>query len=362
MQSFVVSCVYLASAGVIFFMLCLDAKQGSVAKESSVVAERRARLHLHVREIYRQNGGARVFSNAGGDGFGGIFANGGANESGDDEFAWDQFEPVRRTPSRPSAGDCVTNGPDVSAGGGMLLPPAWRFGFCNVTLNLLTTLISNRDRAKIQAQENVLRSLRRLSKFGVRSWIFTSDVHWAKKARNFGLEVVFRFRTNNAGTPCVGFMYDYVRVHGGCVVTGEVVFDGYFNGDVLLEPGLVETLRAVRARWGPLLASGEKGVLVTGIRYNKVLGFPPLVILRAFCSTFLVTMGVCRSCMLGLCFGLAETLNDSGKAQKPSGRTRKTTLFSAVGRRTGLCFRRLSSGGVPGAINFCLSGLFLFLC
>eukprot|EP00288_Rhodomonas_lens_P013746 CAMPEP_0177706252 /NCGR_PEP_ID=MMETSP0484_2-20121128/9127_1 /TAXON_ID=354590 /ORGANISM="Rhodomonas lens, Strain RHODO" /LENGTH=532 /DNA_ID=CAMNT_0019217703 /DNA_START=144 /DNA_END=1742 /DNA_ORIENTATION=+ len=184
------------------------------------------------------------------------------------------FNPApARKATKATNKDCDHNHPHQWNASFMVQPPMPPGDPCSVIVNLMTTFVDNADPSKKVAQENTLRAFQRLRPFGVRAWLFTENVEWARKARENGVEVVARFRKNNANTPCLTYMYEYIAHNDGCSAsTSRVVFDGYVNGDILLGKDLADTMKQVAQVWGQDIKAKTRGVLVIGFRFNQNIG------------------------------------------------------------------------------------------
>ena len=150
---------------------------------------------------------------------------------------------------------------------------------CAPFVNLFTTFIeTTTDIRKIAAQEAVLLSLTRLKPFGVQSWLFTKSDLWARKAEATQILTVREFQTNGYGTPVLSDMFSHVinRSHHKSLYCdpysprkNEIVFDGYFNGDIVFSLSLVKTLNAIRQHWNrKLMMETNEDILVVGKRTN----------------------------------------------------------------------------------------------
>ena len=150
---------------------------------------------------------------------------------------------------------------------------------CGSFINLFTTFIENTtDIRKIAAQEAVLHSLNRLRAYGVQSWLFTKSDSWAKKAEDNQIYTVREFETNEYGTPVLGHMFSHVinQTHHQSLdcdeyspQKNEMIFDGYFNGDIVFSVSLVKTLNVIRQHWNhKLMVSNNEDILVIGKRTN----------------------------------------------------------------------------------------------
>lgn len=83
--------------------------------------------------------------------------------------------------------DCRDNKPQTFNASFMVAPPLPPVQPCKVLVNLMTTFIDNADPTKTVAQDNMLRAFKRLRAHGIRSWLFTENEKWAKKARDNGV-------------------------------------------------------------------------------------------------------------------------------------------------------------------------------
>ena len=150
---------------------------------------------------------------------------------------------------------------------------------CDSFINLFTTFIENTtDLRKIAAQEAVLQSLNRLKPYGVQSWLFTKSDFWAKKAEDYKINTVREFETNKYGTPVLGHMFSHVisKTHHQSLHCDQyeqneknIVFDGYFNGDIVFSSSLVKSLQIIRKHWNHnLMMKRNEDILVIGKRTN----------------------------------------------------------------------------------------------
>ena len=150
---------------------------------------------------------------------------------------------------------------------------------CGSFINLFTTFIENTtDIRKIAAQEAVLQSLTRLKPYGVQSWLFTKSDLWAKRAEENKIYSVREFETNKYGTPVLSGMFSHVITAShqkslDCdqysAKKNEIIFDGYFNGDIVFSTSLVQTLKVIRQHWNHrLMINKSEDILVIGKRTN----------------------------------------------------------------------------------------------
>ena len=135
---------------------------------------------------------------------------------------------------------------------------------CGALLHLATTFIEfTEDARKIAAQDNVLRSYKRLRQAGgVQAFLFTKNAMWSTKARAHNVVVVSDIEWNVHGTPLVKHMFDTVHALTvkACGVPKGIVFDGYVNGDIVFTQGLINTLQTLRHGWKKSIADGSKKV------------------------------------------------------------------------------------------------------
>lgn len=92
------------------------------------------------------------------------------------------FNPApARKATKATNKDCDHNHPHQWNASFMVQPPMPPGDPCSVIVNLMTTFVDNADPSKKVAQENTLRAFQRLRPFGVRAWLFTENVEWARK-------------------------------------------------------------------------------------------------------------------------------------------------------------------------------------
>ena len=82
----------------------------------------------------------------------------------------------------------------------------------------------------------------------MQSWLFTGSEEWASTAAQLGIPAVRRFETNSHGTPCLGYMFQYVANHtrSYCGDGDGIVFDAFVNCDLVFTKSLVDTLEEIR--------------------------------------------------------------------------------------------------------------------
>ena len=108
-------------------------------------------------------------------------------------------------------------------------------------LTLFTTMHPSDHPLKQLAQQNVLESYAYLSKFGVKSLLFTDNAEWRKRAEILNIQVISEQAANQFGTP---FLHDmYLQA----MEASDSYYYAYSNGDILFTTDLISSLCSIRS-------------------------------------------------------------------------------------------------------------------
>ena len=153
---------------------------------------------------------------------------------------------------------------------------------CKARLNLFTSFQASADVRKITAQFNVLRMLHRLEQLSgkmIKGILFTNSPFWEAEARRLGL-LVLQAAENSGGAPFLKDMLAKVKANCPGDRHAVLVFDGYFNGDILFPASqLLTTICAATNIWRNISQSSKAWVHSSGSgerrkEYSEQTGVP----------------------------------------------------------------------------------------